>query len=295
MDKKPRRYYSNATIAALMTLARGGCYWPDCNVPTIRMINGAPKLNVEIAHIRAFEEGGKRFDPSWSVKERNGFDNLILLCNPHHEEVDGPDSERYPVKVLLGWKDAREADGLDALVGLGDLTKSELGEMISTAQSEVVDRLGPALDEFAKIAPELAALLKVVVKELADPRVHGFGISEDGITMLHKSARTFANLEDSANVLANAADTLKNLEDSANILASAAHSLRNLPDSADVLADAADSLVNLPDNARALWRAADKTMKAVDSLESLPDNAKLLSGAADRALRAADALNHTRY
>ncbi|MER7794707.1 hypothetical protein [Streptomyces sp. NPDC097640] len=295
MDKKPRRYYSNATIAALMTLARGGCYWPDCNIPTIRMINGAPKLSLEIAHVRAFEEGGKRFDPSWSVKERNGFDNLILLCNPHHEEVDGPDSEKYPVKVLLGWKDAREADGLDALAGLGELTKAELGEMIATAQSEVVDRLGPALDEFAKTAPELAALLKVVVKELADPRVHGFGISEDGITMLHKSARTFANLEDSANVPAKAADSLRNLEDSANVLASAARSLRNLPDSADVLADAADSLVNLPDNARVLWRAADKTMKAADSLESLPDNAKLLSGAADRALRAADALNHTRY
>lgn len=141
------------------------------------------------------------------MKERNGFDNLILLCNPHHEEVDGPDSAQYPVEVLLGWKHAREADGVDALAGLGELTKSELGEMIATAQNEVVDRIGPALDEFAKTAPELASLLKVVVKELADPRVHGFGISEDGITMLHSSARTFANLEDSANLLANAADT----------------------------------------------------------------------------------------
>lgn len=295
MDKKPRRYYSNATIAALMTLARGGCYWPDCNVPTIRMINGAPKLNLEIAHIRAFEEGGKRFDPTWPVKERNSFDNLILLCNPHHEEVDGPDSAKYPVEVLLGWKHAHEADGVDALAGLGELTKSELSEMIATAQSEVVDRIGPALDEFAKTAPELASLLKVVVKELADPRVHGFGISEDGITMLHSSARTFANLEDSANLLANAADTLKNLEDSANVLAGAARSLRTLPDSADVLADAADTLVNLPDNALALRQAANKALKAAESLENLPDDAKLLSGAAEEALRAVNALNRARY
>ncbi|MCE4943191.1 hypothetical protein LVX13_08625 [Streptomyces albulus] len=295
MDKKPRRYYSNATIAALMTLARGGCYWPDCNVPTIRMINGAPRLNLEIAHIRAFEEGGKRFDPTWSVKERNSFDNLILLCNPHHEEVDGPDSDNYPVKVLLGWKHAREADGLDALAGLGELTKNELSEMIATAQSELVDRIGPALDEFSKTAPELADLLKAVTKELADPRVHGFGISEDGITMLHKSARTFANLDDSASVLANAADTLRNLEDSANTLAKAASALRNLEDSADVLADAADSLVNLTDDARILWRASDKALKAADSLVNLPDNAKSLSKAADKALRAADALSHTRF
>jgi hypothetical protein len=266
MEKKPRRYYSNATIAALMTLARGGCYWPDCGVPTIRMINGTPRLNLEIAHIRAFEEGGKRFDPALSVRERNSFDNLILLCNPHHEEVDGPDSGQYSVNVLEGWKHARETDGLDALAGLGDLTKSELSEMIATAQSELVDRIEPALDEFAKTAPELAALLKAVTKELADPKVHGFGISEDGIKMLHKSARTFANLEDSANILASAADALKNLEDTANTLASAAGALKNLEDGVDILADAADSLVNLGDDARILWRAADKALRAADTL-----------------------------
>ncbi|MET8676108.1 HNH endonuclease signature motif containing protein [Streptomyces sp. NPDC004647] len=99
----------------MMTLARGGCFWPGCNIPTIRLVNGVPRLNLEIAHIRAFEEGGKRFDASWSVKERNSFDNLILLCNPHHEEVDGTGSDEYPVKVLVGWKFAREVDGLDAL------------------------------------------------------------------------------------------------------------------------------------------------------------------------------------
>ncbi|MYU53274.1 MULTISPECIES: HNH endonuclease signature motif containing protein [Streptomyces] len=278
MDKKPRRYYSNATIAALMTLARGGCYWPDCKVPTIRLINGNPRLDLEIAHIRAFEEGGKRFDPTRSARERNSFDNLVLLCNPHHEEVDGPDSDKYPVEVLLGWKRTREADGLEALAGLGELTKAELSEMIAAVQSQLVDRIGPALDEFAKTAPELASLLKAVMKELADPRVHGFGISQDGINMLHKSARTFANLEDSANRLAEAADSLKNLEDGA-----------------DILADAADSLVNLGDNARILWRAADKTLKAAESLENLPDNAKILSGAANNALKAAETLTHTRF
>ncbi|MGW1836715.1 HNH endonuclease signature motif containing protein [Streptomyces sp. NPDC002067] len=295
MDKKPRRYYSNATIAALMTLARGGCYWPDCKVPTIRLINGNPRLNLEIAHIRAFEEGGKRFDSTRSVRERNSFDNLLLLCNPHHEEVDGPESDEYPVEVLLGWKHTREADGLEALAGLGELTKAELSEMIAAAQSQLADRIGPALDEFAKTAPELASLLKVVVKELTDPRVHGFGISQDGINMLHKSARTFANLEDSANVLAKAAGNLRNLEDSANRLAEAADGLKNLQDGADTLADAADSLVNLDDNARILWRAANKTLKAVGSLENIPDNAKLLSGAANKALKVAETLTHTRF
>ena len=249
MDKKPRRYYSNATIAALMTLARGACYWPECTIPTVRMINGTPRLNLEIAHIRAFDEGGKRFDPALSVRERNSFDNLILLCNPHHEEIDGPDSDQYPVEVLQDWKQAREADGLDALAGLGDLTKSELGEMIAAAQGELLDRIEPALDEFAETAPELAALLRAVVKELADPRVHGFGISEDGINRLHPSARA-----------------LRHLEDSANTLSSAAASLKTLPDSANTLADAADTLVNLGDWARSLSQAATKALRAAEML-----------------------------
>lgn len=278
MNKKPRRYYSNATIAALMTLARGGCYWPDCKVSTVRMINGAPKLNLEIAHIRAFEEGGKRFEPTQSTKERNSFDNLILLCNPHHEEVDGPTSDNYPVEVLQEWKAAREADGVEALAGLGDLTKPELGQMIAAAQTELMDRVGPALDEFAKTAPEVAGLLRAVMKELTDPRVHGFGLSEDVVSSLHSSARIFANLEDSAAVLADAARTLRNLEDNAN-----------------TLADAADSLVSLEDNAVTLANAAQKTLTAASHLENLPDHARVLAQAADRAMRAADALGNSRY
>ncbi|MFG2916411.1 hypothetical protein ACGF0D_26410 [Kitasatospora sp. NPDC048298] len=235
MDKRPRRSYSNATIAALMTLARGGCYAPGCDVPTIRMINGAPVLNLEIAHIRAFEKGGKRFDPEWSEEERNTFANLILLCTAHHKVVDGAGSDKYPVGVLLGWKSAREADGLDALEGLSHLTEDRLSAMIATAQGELLDRLGPALEEFSKTAPELASLLKVLTYELADPRVHGFGISEDGILMLHKSARAFSNLEDSATTLYSAANKLGSLEGQAKALALAADKAQR---AANALADA---------------------------------------------------------
>ncbi|MFC1407539.1 MULTISPECIES: HEAT repeat domain-containing protein [Streptacidiphilus] len=152
MTSKPRRSYGSGTIAGLLTLARGACYWPDCGEPTIRMVDGEPVQNLQIAHIRAFEENGPRFDPTWSVDERNQFDNLIMLCTPHHKVIDGPRSAEFPVELLLRWKSAREADGLDALEGLGDLTKADLGEMIAEAQTELLDRLGPALDQFAKTA-----------------------------------------------------------------------------------------------------------------------------------------------
>ncbi|MFF3273126.1 hypothetical protein ACFYWU_19695 [Streptomyces chrestomyceticus] len=235
------------------------------------MINDAPRLNLEIAHIRAFEEGGKRYDPAWSVSERNSFVNLILLCHPHHTEIDGPNSNQYRVEVLERWKQERETDGLDALAGLNDLTEQRLGELISGAQTTLVERIGPALDEFAKVAPELAALLKVTLKELADPRVHGFGLSEDEIHSLSRSARDLSHLQDTAFLLAEAAQKLSHLQDSAG-----------------TLAEAAEDLVGLSDDAATLHRAAVKTGKAMDGLANLPDHALILQKAAERAERAAN-------
>ncbi|MEU6441327.1 HNH endonuclease signature motif containing protein [Streptomyces sp. NPDC047046] len=278
MAEKKRRSYSNATIAALMTLARGGCYWPDCGVPTIRMVNGAPRLNLEIAHIRAFEEGGKRADPGWSTAERNGFSNLILLCHPHHSEVDGVNSEEYPVELLERWKRDREADGVSALAGLNDLTEQRLAEMITGAQTDLLGRLGPALDEFAQTAPELAALLKVTLKELADPRVHGFGLSEDAIWSLSRSASGLAHLQDTAYALVDAA-----------------RQLSHLPDSATTLADAVQDAVGISDEALMLQQAVKAANGAAnnvaDRLTGIPDQARLLQRAAERAERAADRLN----
>ncbi|AJE87235.1 hypothetical protein SLNWT_6859 [Streptomyces albus] len=44
-----------------MTLARGGCYTPRCGTPTVRMIDGKPALNLDIAHIRVLRSDGKQY------------------------------------------------------------------------------------------------------------------------------------------------------------------------------------------------------------------------------------------
>ncbi|UNZ21302.1 HNH endonuclease [Streptomyces sp. 891-h] len=245
MTSKPRRSYSNATIAALTTLARGGCYYPECHVPILKMIDGEPFLNLEIAHIRAFEDNGPRSEEDLDIRERNSFGNLILLCTPHHKLVDGPRSEEFPVEVLEGWKDARESDGIDALAGLTDLTEDKLATMIQEAQHELFERLEPALDEFAKTAPELADLLKSVTREISDPRIHGFGISEDSVRMLSNASRDLGHLPDTAPWLLRAA-----------------HALRTLPDTASTLQDAADDLKGLPDTVTILNKAAQKLSTA---------------------------------
>lgn len=101
-SKKPRRNYSSGTVAGLLTLARGGCYWPGCNEPTVRMVQGDPVQNLQIAHIRALEDNGPRAITTWTEAERNHFSNLILLCNVHHKVVDGPRSGEFSIDLLLG-------------------------------------------------------------------------------------------------------------------------------------------------------------------------------------------------
>ncbi|MDU8994504.1 hypothetical protein [Streptomyces mirabilis] len=230
MSETSSRTYSNATIVGLMTLARGYCYWPECQTPTMRMVNGSPVLNVDIAHIRAASPNGPRFDPALSKQERDEFSNLILLCTVHHKTVDGKGWKRYPIELLEQWKEEREAGSLDQLAGLSDLTEEKLSLMLAQAQSELLDRVGPALDAFAESAPDLAVLLRSLTDELADPRVHGFGISEDVAIMLNDSAWKLSGLEDNAMLLARAADKLANLGDNAGLLAGAASDLSGLPD-----------------------------------------------------------------
>ncbi|MFE3113581.1 hypothetical protein ACFXKJ_36170 [Kitasatospora indigofera] len=156
VTSQPRRSYSKATIAGLMTLARGACYWPDCGEPVLRMVGPEPMLNLEIAHIRAFESGGCRFDPSWTVKQRNSFVNLMLLCTPHHKTVDGPNNADYPVELLEEWKRDREAQGQDALAGLRNVSKADLEAMFT----EQRDELAALLEQLGKIGPEILARLE---------------------------------------------------------------------------------------------------------------------------------------
>jgi hypothetical protein len=220
-----QRKYDNATLAGLMTLCRGYCYWPGCTSRVITMVNGVPKLNAEIAHIRAINPGGKRFDSKWSVPQRNSFRNLLLLCVPHHTTIDGASSADYPVELLETWKANREGDSVEALEGLTGVTETRLSEMLAEAQGQFLDQVRPALAEFSKTAPELAGLLNTLLDELADPRVHGFGISPDAIEMFSHSARSLGSFEDNVHVLANAADKLGGLEDNAKGLLMAARRL----------------------------------------------------------------------
>jgi hypothetical protein len=126
------RDYSAGTRAALATLSKGHCYYPNCHEPTIVFVNGEPIINYQIAHIKDVNPGN-RYDPNMTDEERASFKNLVLLCKPHHTYVDKTKPGDFPSHVLQGWKDDREAPGVAELRGLDGLTEARLAELIREA------------------------------------------------------------------------------------------------------------------------------------------------------------------
>jgi hypothetical protein len=83
------------------------CAHPACNEPLLRWVDGlaTPVLNSRIAHICAASALGPRYDETMNDEDRRAFDNLVLLCLPHAEEVDLKAlADRYPAGILREWK-----------------------------------------------------------------------------------------------------------------------------------------------------------------------------------------------
>lgn len=83
------------------------CAHPECDQPLLRWVEDLdiPVLNSRIAHICAASPLGPRYDEAMNDEDRRAFDNLLLLCLPHAEEVDLTVlADRYPVETLLQWK-----------------------------------------------------------------------------------------------------------------------------------------------------------------------------------------------
>lgn len=83
------------------------CAFPDCAEPLLRWVTDrdTPILNSRIAHIAAASRKGPRYDQTMTDEERRGFENLLLLCLPHAEQIDSRElADRYPPETLRSWK-----------------------------------------------------------------------------------------------------------------------------------------------------------------------------------------------
>lgn len=220
------RTYGAGVVTGLVSLSQGTCYWPGCPEAIVRIDDGRPVVNFEIAHIRAANHGGRRYDPAMTDEERNDFPNLVLLCMVHHKIVDKLRPEDFPRETLQGWKTAREASGVAALQGLRGLTEERLQEMLTDSYQTFKEQFDHALKGLEQVDLEAAKLLRPLIDELTQARFHARFPDSDTAVMLVDAARELAHLQDTAVVLSGAAKNLGGLQDTAEVLSSAAREFR---------------------------------------------------------------------
>ncbi|XVU26465.1 hypothetical protein ACQPZJ_05260 [Actinoplanes sp. CA-054009] len=186
--------------------------------------------NFEIAHIRAANEGGRRYVPEMTDEERNSFDNLVLLCIVHHKIVDRIRPDEFSIEVLEAWKDNREGPGLAALRGLRGLTEDRLQDLITESFASVTAQIDEAVDRLSAIDAEAANLLRPLVAQLAESKFTSRYPDEDVAAMLLRAGQKLGHLQDSAATLRSAADKAAGLQDAAAALRDVAQSLAGLLD-----------------------------------------------------------------
>ena len=261
-----KRTYPVGVREALFMLSRGCCYEPECREPVMRVIKDGWYVNVEIAHIRAKESTGARYDTSMTLTARDSFDNLMLLCIPHHKVIDNVATQGdYPVPLLHQWKCKREGDIAAELrdwKGLHGLTEEKLQDILSDVVSAAKEEILEAIDELAVVNKEVAGLVR--------------GLVDERFSIPYPS-------EDTVGMLALAADRLRHLEDNAGLLYQTSQPLKNLDGTLSQLADVTERLEE-----QQLYRAASTLMEAVSlapSPRSIESNVSELTRALDRAER----------
>src|SRR5690606_21983316 len=97
---------ASRTIKQLFGVSGNLCAFPKCTTP---LIDPQSKSVIgEICHIQGDKPGAPRYDANQSNKDRQSFDNLILLCNVHHKIVDD-DEVAYTVERLMQMKQDHES------------------------------------------------------------------------------------------------------------------------------------------------------------------------------------------
>lgn len=99
------RSYSDKALKILWGLAAGRCAFPDCRqlcVAEPTDYDPAATIGI-VAHIEGFSDSGPRANLNLTVKQRNRYENLILLCGTHHDLVDVQENT-YKIVDLRTWK-----------------------------------------------------------------------------------------------------------------------------------------------------------------------------------------------
>ncbi|WP_440874306.1 hypothetical protein [Thalassotalea sp. PLHSN55] len=91
------------TLRALFARSGNQCAFPGCTQP---IMNNKNKFIGQVCHIEAAMTGGERFNEESDDEFRRSYENLLILCYPHHIETD--DVKEYPAERLIQIKNEHE-------------------------------------------------------------------------------------------------------------------------------------------------------------------------------------------
>jgi len=99
----PRLTPKTDTLRALFARSGNQCAFSGCSQP---IINSKNKFIAQVCHIEAAMEGGERYNSESNDEYRRSYENLLILCYPHHIETN--DVEEYPASSLVQMKNDHE-------------------------------------------------------------------------------------------------------------------------------------------------------------------------------------------
>ncbi|ABK48411.1 hypothetical protein Shewana3_2181 [Shewanella sp. ANA-3] len=120
-----------SAIKRLFAMSANECAFPECRSP---IIESSGTVTGEIAHIKAANKNGPRYDASQTDDERNSFDNLILLCSRHHTIVDS-EIDLYPADLIQKFKSEHAQK---SVVGISPLTEFASKMLLDNYNQNVV-------------------------------------------------------------------------------------------------------------------------------------------------------------
>jgi hypothetical protein len=179
---------------------------------------GVYRKNAQIAHIKGVR--APRFDPKLSAPECAAFSNLLLLCLPHHTEVDDRKTgeKLYPPEVLRKWKTDHEGKNGTALAALGPIDEDSLTELLLDAFAPPIKRLQQIADQLektgtlnAQTVTELRQVVDVMATSPAGPDVHT-------ASMLLEAAEMYSSLRFD--------ETVRQLSEAAEIISTMPRGMR---------------------------------------------------------------------
>lgn len=101
-------------VRQLWAQCGGYCQSPSCNKMLFRVLDEVSVSLANVAHVVGHGDKGPRTDHELAhFIDRDGIDNLIMLCIECHKVVDELE-RRYPVEMMMQWKQQHSAR-IDAL------------------------------------------------------------------------------------------------------------------------------------------------------------------------------------